>query len=438
MGCPTLGETKCDKNAVLTCTQLPSGGQDWQTSQFCAVDTQQCKQINGSAQCVDLPTCKDGIRNQDETDIDCGGSTCAPCASGDSCTNDSDCASDACDAGVCQICKAGSFACHGNHLDQCKPTQDGWDNVKVCNALGGQVCDPNAGTCSAVKVIGNGPNNPTGTYYQYAHLTPSNSVFKGGGDVDSRGDLIYVNRDGSHVDVYQVSVEDTDGDGVIEPNQHPDNPKATGVIEKRNLKYIKTYDVPIGAKHSDELYITDHDTIMFVRAHNSGYYGDIWEYDMKTGQTTKIVDTNGGFMDQVLGYDPLSQRWYSVSPHNRWVFSYGKNDPAPASWVLEFAYPNMAGSHNDGMEVVVDPNTGVPYVYVSDMTSNFIGQYVKENGVWKQKNLFQYNNNTGDDVEGMGFGALNHFWITNDGYGSGVQVLYELGGGELQQYIEPS
>jgi hypothetical protein len=37
----------------------------------------------------------------------------------------------------------------------------------------------------------------------------------------------------------------------------------------------------------------------------------------------------------------------------------------------------------------------------------------------------------------MGFGTLNHFWITS-GSPSGVDdVLYEIGGGDLSKYTEP-
>jgi hypothetical protein len=39
---------------------------------------------------------------------------------------------------------------------------------------------------------------------------------------------------------------------------------------------------------------------------------------------------------------------------------------------------------------------------------------------------------TGSLVEGMGFGAFNHFWAT------GGDSLYEVGGGDLTTYIEPA
>ena len=86
----------------------------------------------------------------------------------------------------------------------------------------------------------------------------------------------------------------------------------------------------------------------------------------------------------------------------------------------------------DGLEVVTDPTTKTAYVYVSDMTSDFLGQYVRDpkTSKWEQKNLFKYQDNNAGNVEGMGFGAFNHFWITS---GSN---LYEIGGGALQKYVE--
>ncbi len=46
-------------------------------------------------------TCNDGLLNQDETDVDCGGATCNGCALGEDCNLASDCASQSCSGGVC-------------------------------------------------------------------------------------------------------------------------------------------------------------------------------------------------------------------------------------------------------------------------------------------------------------------------------------------------
>ncbi len=47
------------------------------------------------------PSCDDGLLNQDETDVDCGGS-CPACADGLSCKTDSDCQSQDCNGGRCR------------------------------------------------------------------------------------------------------------------------------------------------------------------------------------------------------------------------------------------------------------------------------------------------------------------------------------------------
>jgi len=61
-----------------------------------------------TAQAVKSPTpsCADGMRNQDETEIDCGGSTACPrCALNQSCKRDSDCLSGKCTGGRCKCGK---------------------------------------------------------------------------------------------------------------------------------------------------------------------------------------------------------------------------------------------------------------------------------------------------------------------------------------------
>lgn len=52
---------------------------------------------------ADTPACSDGLKNQDETDVDCGGS-CMPCAEGKACLISSDCASGWCDATESKLC----------------------------------------------------------------------------------------------------------------------------------------------------------------------------------------------------------------------------------------------------------------------------------------------------------------------------------------------
>lgn len=53
--------------------------------------------------------CENGLKDADETDVDCGGPSCLPCADGQVCAAPSDCASTFCEGGVC--CNQG--ACNG-------------------------------------------------------------------------------------------------------------------------------------------------------------------------------------------------------------------------------------------------------------------------------------------------------------------------------------
>jgi hypothetical protein len=48
------------------------------------------------------PTCNDCTTNGPETDVDCGGDTCPPCAASKECLSGADCESDVCTAGICQ------------------------------------------------------------------------------------------------------------------------------------------------------------------------------------------------------------------------------------------------------------------------------------------------------------------------------------------------
>lgn len=59
--------------------------------------------VFGDCSCpVRVPTCQDGVRNGNETDVDCGG-TCRVCAVGLACSMNTDCASSMCVAGVCAV-----------------------------------------------------------------------------------------------------------------------------------------------------------------------------------------------------------------------------------------------------------------------------------------------------------------------------------------------
>jgi hypothetical protein len=63
---------------------------------------------SGPGTCI---SCSDGIKNGNETDLDCGGGTCAPCVVGKACAADTDCASNACDS-LSLLCVASQCSDH--------------------------------------------------------------------------------------------------------------------------------------------------------------------------------------------------------------------------------------------------------------------------------------------------------------------------------------
>jgi hypothetical protein len=111
------------------------------------------------------PSCTDGIKDGNETDVDCGGGTCPPCALGKDCNVGTDCASGYCSGGVCvaaplangSACTSGS-QCSSSHCV---------DGVCCNNACSGtcQACDQaltgaSDGTCANVMAGQNNPSNP--------------------------------------------------------------------------------------------------------------------------------------------------------------------------------------------------------------------------------------------------------------------------------------
>jgi len=206
--------------------------------------------------------------------------------------------------------------------------------------------------------------------------------------------------------------------GGTDPNLHPDNPDATGPMVARTFSDRVVYsNTGIGHYSQSEIYATA-DALYFRNSSGpwGGLGGDLLKYDLASGTTSVELTSAGSF----LAYDDATGTWYTGHENNRGVYSWNGS-----GWDLEFTYDNMAGSHMDGMEFV----NGA--MFVSDMTSDYILQatYNSGTGDWDKKNLFAYNDPTSTYVEGMGFGALDHFWV-----GAGYNLI-EIGGGKLQQEV---
>lgn len=87
---------------------------------------------DGAGSCVDRG-CTNGVRDGDETDVDCGGAGCAPCADGKACESGGDCASGACDSAskTCSAPACDDGTKNGDETDtdcggpQCAPCGNG-------------------------------------------------------------------------------------------------------------------------------------------------------------------------------------------------------------------------------------------------------------------------------------------------------------------------
>jgi Cys-rich repeat protein len=122
-----------------TCTDVDCGGNcpPCDNGKTCQVDadcaSNACDDVGHT--CV-ANQCHDQRQNGDETDADCGGSTCPKCANGKSCILSSDCMYDACDL-FKLVCV--NWQCGDHRKDG--PETDVDCGGQICNAcLSGQTC----------------------------------------------------------------------------------------------------------------------------------------------------------------------------------------------------------------------------------------------------------------------------------------------------------
>ncbi|GAG35821.1 unnamed protein product, partial [marine sediment metagenome] len=96
-------------------------------------------------------------------------------------------------------------------------------------------------------------------------------------------------------------------------------------------------------------------------------------------------------------------------------------------WEHVFTYiGTTGGAHHDGMEFVAG------HLWLADMFGDWILQYTPQGDLMRTF----YHPPLGHDLEGMGFGAFEHFWsgsFTNPI--TGVTEIVEFGGGTLQLSI---
>ncbi|MBD3163793.1 hypothetical protein GF323_01210 [Candidatus Woesearchaeota archaeon] len=183
----------------------------------------------------DYASCDDDVKNGNETDVDCGGGECDPCPDiGDSCGDDSDCASGACRNGIC----ADRDACFNGRADL--DTETDVDCGGICEEKCGPGlhCDSDWDCESGLSCIGSicksaaqdeeqdsdGDGIPD-IWEEQNGLDPDDSE-----DADEDFDGDGLNNYEEYVYGTNVNNTDTDGDGYsdkeeIEKNTDPLDPE---------------------------------------------------------------------------------------------------------------------------------------------------------------------------------------------------------------------
>ncbi len=137
--------TPCDDDGGMACDGQGRCVQCFADSD-CDEPVEKCATAEG--QCV-AAGCADGMHDGDETDEDCGGPTCLPCAVDKGCDGAADCVSGFCDinagggggaaTGLCKACGSNQD-CSGD--DWCDPMTAG--GTCVAPRVKGDVCDDSA------------------------------------------------------------------------------------------------------------------------------------------------------------------------------------------------------------------------------------------------------------------------------------------------------
>ncbi len=161
--------------------------------------------------CADAEHCSNHEKDRDETDVDCGGS-CAPCADGLVCSDDADCQSGFCDPQTNRCSPAGD--CSNEVLDgdesdidcggSCPPCADGLDCAEDSDCQSG-LCDPDEGTCAASDEDADGDGVANGE----DNCPFTSNVQQLDGDGDGVGDVC-----DNCPEVYNAHQGDHDEDGI--------------------------------------------------------------------------------------------------------------------------------------------------------------------------------------------------------------------------------
>jgi len=221
-----------------------------------------------------------------------------------------------------------------------------------------------------------------------------------------------------------------------DPNMHPSNPEASGDIAPRTFTQEKTFSLGVVPDHESEFYVDAENNIIYlgasvgIRKYVYDAMVDNYVYDSSVAPAAPMGE---GYGTQSLAYDPDTDTWYAgsiawnynpgVTLRDMWKYD-GSQGPT-GTWQLAFQYTTPEGldldTHHDGMEFING------YLWLADYTGDYIKQYTTDGAFM---NVF-WHEPLAHELEGMGFGALMHFWC-----GSHGTTITEFGGGPLQVAVE--
>jgi hypothetical protein len=215
-------------------------------------------------------------------------------------------------------------------------------------------------------------------------------------------------QDSAYGYIYRV---DTVGD----PNRHPLNPDDPGPIATRTFTKVSGPNLLgyFGGVHENEFHV-DNSGIYFGASRDGLFH---WDF----GWTNKSLFAPAApVVTQTLAYDALTGKFWAGGTY-RDMYMYNGT-----AWVYQGTYPDLGGNHHDGLEIVSGK------LFASDMTVDKMVMYNLPVANWNTPDK-TFNFSGVADVEGMGFGPNQHFWIAGWNDGS----FYEIGGGKLQHEVVP-
>ncbi len=130
----TTNAAACDGGGLTTAQQYSAG--DYAQVTFSALTV--------GASGTTAATCTDGIKNQSESDLDCGGSGCPTCAFGKICTGSTSCRSNSCISGLC------ASVCGDNTKEGTEGCDDGNTVTEACT-YGLTSCTVCSSTCTSIN-----------------------------------------------------------------------------------------------------------------------------------------------------------------------------------------------------------------------------------------------------------------------------------------------